>query len=278
LSRLRIHIAATGNFNSKRSGFRTNHSTETALQSIFNDVYRAIDAKKLTLLVALDISAAFDALEHNILLRRLQYTFGISGPALNWIGSYLHGRSQFIKIDNSTSDKFPCMFGVPQGSVLGPFLFALHVSPVANVIEKAGLRHHQYADDTQMYISFVTHEKQQSIQVTERAVVAVRQWFILNGLQLNPDKTESMFLGTSHNLSSASDCKTLHLSGSDVNLSDNIKSLGVFTDNRLSFEKQISSICKASYCNIRALRKIRSALDMETAKTVACSIFSTRMD
>ena len=186
LSRLRIHIAATGNFNSKQSGFRTNHSTETALQSIFNDVYRAIDAKKLTLLVALDISAAFDALEHNILLRRLQYTFGISGPALNWIGSYLHGRSQFIKIDNSTSEKFPCMFGVPQGSVLGPFLFALHVSPVANVIEKAGLRHHQYADDTQMYISFVTHEKQQSIQVTERAVVAVRQWFILNGLQLNP--------------------------------------------------------------------------------------------
>ena len=146
------------------------------------------------------------------------------------------------------------------------------------MIEKAGLQHHQYADDTQMYISFVTHEKQQSILVTKRAVVAVRQWFILNGLQLNPDKTESMFLGTSYNLSSASDCKTLHLSGSDVNLSDHIKSLGVLIDNRLSFEKQISSICRASYCNIRALRKIRSALDMETAKTVACSIVSTRMD
>ena len=71
LSRLRIHIAATGNFNSKQSGFRTNHSTETALQSIFNDVYRAMDSKKLTLLVALDISAAFDALEHNILLWHL---------------------------------------------------------------------------------------------------------------------------------------------------------------------------------------------------------------
>ena len=146
------------------------------------------------------------------------------------------------------------------------------------MIEKAGLQHHKYADDTQMYISFVTHEKQQSILVTERAVAAVRQWFILNGLQLNPDKTEAMFLGTLYNMSSASDCKTLHLSGSDVNLSDHIKSLDVLIDNRLSFEKQISGICRASYCNIRALRKICFALDMETAKTVACSIVSTRMD
>ena len=109
-------------------------------------------------------------------------------------------------------------------------------------------------------------------------MVAVRQWFILNELQLNPDKTESMFLGTSYNLSSVSDCKTLHLPGSDVNLSDHIKSLGVLIDNRLSFEKGICSICRASYCNIKALQKIRSALDMETAKTVACSIVSTRMD
>ena len=78
-------------------------------------------------------------------------------------------------------------------------------------------------------LTFVTHEKQQSILVTEQAVVAVHQWFILNGLQLNPDKTESMFLGTSYNLSSVSDCKTLHLSGSDVNLSDHIKSLDAST-------------------------------------------------
>ena len=118
LSRLRTHVSVTGNFNSRQSGFRPHHSTETALQSILNDIYRSIDARKLTLLVALDISAAFDALEHDILLKRLEHTFGIKGCALNWIRSYLSGRTLFVKVDDSTSaEKYPCLFGVPQGSV-----------------------------------------------------------------------------------------------------------------------------------------------------------------
>ena len=278
LSRLRTHVSATGNFNSRQSGFRPHHSTETALQSILNDIYRSIDTRKLTLLVALDISAAFDALEHDILLKRLEHTFGIKGCALNWIRSYLSGRTQFVKVDDSTSEKYPCLFGVPQGSVLGPILFALHVSPIANVIEKTGLQHHQYADDTQLYISFKSTEKQPSVLSTERAVEAVRRWFIVNGLQLNPDKTEAIFLGTTQNLSSISDCETLNISGSVVKLADQVKSLGVIVDSRLSFDAQISSICKASYFHIKALRKIRSALDMETAKAVACSIVTSRID
>ena len=369
-SRIQSHLSSNSLSSSFQSAYRIFHSTETTLLKIHNDLIFAMDRGEVTSLILLDLSVAFDTVDHSILLTRLQNWFVLDGLSLDWFSSYLSLRSQAVSINDSTSAFSTLSCGVPQGSVLGPLLFslyttplgsvisrnslkyhlyaddtqlyisstptnsalsletltttfndilscmnlnklllnpskteflligtkqqrlkisdltnlslsndiALHVSPVANVIEKAGLQHHQYADDTQMYISFVTHEKQQSILVTERAVVAVRQWFILNGLQLNPDKTESMFLGTSYNLSSASDCKTLHLSGSDVNLSDHIKSLGVLIDNRLSFEKQISSLCKASYCNIKALRKIRSALDMETAKTVACSIVSTRMD
>ena len=239
--------------NSRQSGFRPHHSTETALQSILNDIYRSIDARKLTLFVALDISAAFDALEHDILLKRLEHTFGIKGWALNWIRSYLSGRTQFVKVDDSTSEKYPCLFGVPQGSVLGPILFALHVFPIASVIEKTGLQHHQYADDTQLYISFKSTEKQPSILSTERAVEAVRRWFIVNGLQLNPDKTEAIFLGTTQNLSSVSDCETLNISGSVVKLANQVKSLRVIVDSRLSFDAQISSICKASYFLIKAL-------------------------
>ena len=109
---------------------------------------------------------------------------------------------------------------------------------------------------------------------------AVRRWFIINGLQLNPAKTEVMFLGTSQNLSysSISDCKTFNMSGTAINVTDQIKSLGVFIDSRLSFDKQVSCICRASYSNIKALRKIRSTLDLETAKTVACAIVSARLD
>ena len=239
-----------------------------------------MDGKNLTLLVALDISAAFDALEHDILLRRLERTFGISDFALTWIKSYLSERTQFVKINDGCSEKLPCKYGVPQGSVLGPILFALHVSPVGNVINKAGLKHHQYADDTQLYVSFKSSDKQYAINQTEKTADAVRQWFVVNGLQLNPDKTEAMFLGTPQNIlhSSISDTSTLDISGSSVKVTDQIKSLGVYIDSRLSFKKQVSSICRASYSNIKALRKIRSTLDNETANTVACAIVSTRID
>ena len=89
-----------------------------------------------------------------------------------------------------------------------------------------------------------------------------------------------MFLGTSQNLSysSISDCKTFSMSGTSINVTDQIKSLGVFIDNRLSFNKQVSCICKASYSNIKALRKICSTLNLETAKTVACAIVSAQLD
>ena len=123
-------------------------------------------------------------------------------------------------------------------------------------------------------------DKQYAINQTEKTADAVRQWFVANGLQLNPDKTEAMFLGTPQNIlhSSISDTSTLDISGSSVKVTDQIKSLGVYIDSRLSFKKQVSSICRASYSNIKALRKIRSTLDNETANTVACAIVSTRID
>ena len=142
------------------------------------------------------------------------------------------------------------------------------------------MKHHQYADDTQLYVSFKSSEKQQSIYSTEQAADAVLRWFIINGLQSNPAKTEVMFLETSQNLSHStiSDCKTFDMSGTVINVTDQIKSLDVYIDSRLSFNKQVSCICKASYSNIKALRKIRSTLDLETAKTVANAIVSAQLD
>ena len=105
--------------------FFGHHSTETALQAILNDVYRSVGRKQLTLLVGLDISAAFDTLDHATLLKRLEHTFGISGAALAWVSSYLVGRTQFVKIGEKSSTTHSCCYGVPQGSVLGPVLFTL---------------------------------------------------------------------------------------------------------------------------------------------------------
>ena len=277
LARLRDHLDHSPNINRKQSAFKIHHSTETALQAILDEVYGAIDKKQVTLLVALDISAAFDALDHGTILRRLEYTFGISGAMLDWIRSYITEREQFVKLGIQCSRRVHCESGVPQGSVLGPTIFALYISPVAAVIEDFGFKHHQYADDTQLFISLDRSNTQNAIESTRDISDMVQRWFQENGLLLNPDKSEAILLGTGQRLASI-ELRSVDIAGAQIELSANIKSLGVTIDSKLSFDQHVRNICKSSYSNIRALRYIRSSLTRDTAASIASAIVSTRLD
>ena len=104
----------------------------------------------------LDLSAAFDTIDHTILLRRLEDWFGLTGKALDWFKSYLTGRSQWIKLSDCLSSKADLKFGVPQGSVLGPLLFTLYTTPLSSRILYHAIPHQLYADDSQLYVSFAS--------------------------------------------------------------------------------------------------------------------------
>src|SRR6476619_1388837 len=151
LARLLPHVASTGNFSPLQSDYRKRHSTETALLKILDDLYKIIHSKSAAVLIALNLSAAFDTIDHNVLLDRLKSTFGISGSAMSWLQSYLNSRSQFVKVGTEQSQESTVTIGVPQGSVLGPFLFSAYVSPIADIISSYGVHFHQYDDDTQLY-------------------------------------------------------------------------------------------------------------------------------
>ena len=138
-----------------QSAYRSGHNTETAL-CVQNTILRAIDNHKAVALALLDLSAAFDTTGHNILLDRLQKRLGVNDVVLKWFESYVRDRKQCISITVIQSPPVEVKYGVPQGSVLGPKLFTIYTSPIADIARRYGLNIHLYADDTQIYIAFET--------------------------------------------------------------------------------------------------------------------------
>ena len=182
-----------------KSASKPGHGTETALVKEQNDILTSIDQHRIVILVMLDLSAAFDTIDHDILFSRMEKTLGITGQALAWFTSYQSGRTLRIKIDKSFSELQDIMWYVPQGSVLRPLLFLIYPLPLGKLIRKHGLELHIYADGTQLYLS-IKPISQQAVNIgvarLEGCLTDIYTWMSQNKLKLNVDKTEVLVLGT----------------------------------------------------------------------------------
>ena len=262
-SRLQAHINSNKLNNPMQSAYRKFHSTETALLRGHNDISVSLDKGHVTALTLLDLSAAFDTIDHNTLTNRLAEWYAVSGMVLAWFKSYLCGRHQKIKIDKSFSDSSLLEHGVPQGSVLGPLLFSLYTAPLSTIISSYGLSHHLYADDTQIYISLTVDTATESLKMLRSCITGVSAWMAQSKLKLNPSKTEFLF--------------PLAVLDNEMNPADSARNLGVFFDSGLNFCQHISQVSSSCFYHIGDLKRIRKGLPLALAKQISVALVTSKL-
>ena len=275
-SQLKSHMDSNNLFESFQSGFRTSHSTETALIKVTNDILRSADNGFLSILILLDLSAAFDTISHSILITRLQSCLGLTGTALSWISSYLSDRKQFISINNCTSSTAPLTHGVPQGSVLGPLLFIIYILPLGQILRQYGLQFHCYADDTQLYISTKTITPTTHSTLTA-CLNHVKSWMKNNFLKLNCNKSEIIIIGPNSLTSSTQDF-SLDIDGSIVTPSTRVRNLGIIFDPTLSFLPHVNQITKTAFFHLKNIARLRPSLSFSAAETLIHAFITSRLD
>ncbi|KAF7237117.1 putative RNA-directed DNA polymerase from transposon BS [Varanus komodoensis] len=256
-----------------RSGFRPGYSTESALVTLYDDLCKEKDRGSASLLVLLDLSAAFNTINHGILLDRLA-GLGVGGTALQWFRSYLNGRFQKVVLGDHVSASWQLCHGVPQGSILSPLLFNIYMKPLGEVIRRCGLRNHQYADDTQLYLSFSTNPGE-AVAVLNRCLAEVMGWMRANKLKLNPDKTEVLLVGGSGFGEGGFD---LVLNGATLPLRDKVRSLGVLLDLELSLEAQVTAVARSAFLQLRLIHQLRPYLEYDCLATVTHALVTSRLD
>ena len=226
----------------------------------------------------LDLSAAFDTIDHTILFNCLQHWYGIDGVVLKWVQSYLNSRKQRIKIDGHLSDAFQLPYGFPQGPVLGPLLFTLYPTPLSSLISQFNVTQHLHADDTQIYLELASRNFDSSITELTNCLEAVQAWMENNKLKLNPDKMEFIVIGDDQIRSSLKSSFPVSLLSKSMEPAESVKNLGVVRDAENSMQRHVANLCRISYYHLRELRRVCRYLNHETAVKVANALVSSRLD
>ena len=246
--------------------FRKCHSTKFAALSLADTIRRNMDQGMLTGAVFIDFRKAYDSVNHDLLLQKLSY-MGVLDKELAWFKDYLHDRTQVLDFQGVSSDPEPISIGVPQGSILGPLLFILHVNDLPNVMNCCSML--MYADDT---ILFYTASKVNALQERlNKELKVIECWLRQNNLFLNVYKTEAMVFGTSPCLSNM-DSFTISVNGTSIKRVSQLKYLGVVFDERLSWNDHVKFILAKAGKGVEMLGRICYCITWHSAKIIYTSM------
>ena len=277
LRRVNSHERVNGLQCHYQHGYKKFHSTETLLLSVVNDVLVGFENNTATILILLDLSAAFDTVDINKLLSILDKELGIRGTALKWFQSFLVGRKQLVRIQNTLSDYLDVLFGVPQGSVLGPVLFNIYTRNLYRVINNAGFNTSGYADDSNARQSFSLSFQHNVITTQVPSLLGqITKWMDEFFLKINPDKTEIILFTPN---SKVTTINGIFLNNGDcIRFSSVVKNLGFSLDTSLDMEPHINNVVSHCYKLIKDVRDVRSLLSNKETEQLVHAIISSRLD
>ena len=279
-ARLSEHMNLHNLMDPYQSAYRPKHSTESALIKVKNDIMFALDCNKVTLLVLLDLSAAFDTIDHCILISRLSSRIGIGGVALDWFQSYLKGWTSQVDIAGELSNPTIANFGLPQGSVFGPLGYTVYTLPIGDITRHHQISYHIYADDTQLYISFnpkVPGEMNRAISKLEKCISDIKIWMTVNKLKLNDDKTEFFVAASPHNRKLMTNI-SITIGNSSISPSESVRNLGAFFDSPMSMTSHITYISQTVNYYLRNISRARRFMDEPTCHYAVRSLVLSRLD
>ena len=283
LVQINCHIEKYNLHAQQQSGYRKNHSCETAMVKIIDDIYKIISEGDLVAVVLLDLSAAFDTVDHKILVDRLQTDFGITGNVLRWITSYLNDRT-FSVIRKHYSHRSKLCFGVPQGSLLGPILFIMYTKETTKIAERHGLQIHVYADDTQLYIGF-KRGNDDNERITADQIHAclheIKYWMTTNYLKINPGKTKFIVIGSPYTMRNNPDCTIKLFNESDrkeLEKLSTVLTLGVNIDSTISMKAFVNAKCSEAYYKLRNIGRLRSYIDTPVRIMLVRNLILSKLD
>lgn len=241
-----------------------------------NDLLLAVDERKDAVLVLLDLSAAFDTIDHTTLLYHLKKQYGITRTSLAWFESYIHGRQQAVKIGDTLSTFHKLTCGVPQGSVFGPQIFTMYTAPLEKIIKAHEVEGMFYADDSQLYVTFDAANRSVNLKKLEDCVKDIKAWTVENKLSLNDEKTEVL-----HICSRFVDTDLVgefNVGRTYVSIAPEAKNLGAVVDKNFSMSSHVNQICKKACHAIRKIGRIRKYLDNESAEKLVHAFVSSQLD
>jgi hypothetical protein len=276
-NKLMDHLTENQMLDAHQHAYKAHHSCETALLCIHNAAITAIDEGKILMLVMLDLSAAFDMVDHDLLLRYCE-NMGVCGEALEWLKNYLSQRYQFVSCNNDSSSTTVLKTGVPQGSVLGPLLFSIYISRISDILSKhPEVGYVLYADDIQLYISCGVSEANTTIMKLEDCINSVRNWLISHRLRLNIAKTDFIIFQSVKSSFDASTC-SLVVDNITIHPKNKVRDLGIILDNHIQMDDHIANICKNAIYYLRLICRCRQFLNRQTTTILVYALVMSRID